>query len=302
LLEIQEAEQAEGYYVPVPLIPVKIKTGNCEFLDINTTADDNVDHLMGQILAKMNVPPRFQCLFFKGERLIPGKQLADYQISAGSVLILIVGGLPGGVAKRPRTTSTERSKALRVAEAKLQAEEFTKRDVDDQTAINLMRRAKILLEEGPETPAGLCGNLTPEEIANIQRFIDNDDERNGPAFYAKLLPYFVPEYRAFKATFDQHFWAKNALEKSWNVRMINLFMNMDCAMTRDGILQALDERRTNIKKQQEEHARALQMNAAVQQQMNNVLENPASIVQLLADPRLQAALAAVRAAPLNAVD
>ena len=73
-------------------------------------------------------------------------------------------------------------------------------------------------------------------------------------------------------------------------------------MTRDGILQALGDRRAAIKKQQEEHARNLQMNFAAQQQMNNVLENPESITQLLADPRLQAAFAAVTANPLNAVD
>jgi hypothetical protein len=199
--------------------------------------------------------------------------------------------------KRARITSTEKSKPLKVAAARIEAEEFIKREVTDPAALNIMTRARTLFNEGPETPALLCGNLTAEEIASLQRFIDEEEERNGPAFYMKLLPLFMPEFRQFKVIFEQLFLAKSAMERSWNYRMHNLFMNTDCSMTRDGITLALDERRTAIKKQQEEHERGLQMNAVVQQQMDNVLQNPQALLQLINDPRVQAALVAARANP-----
>jgi hypothetical protein len=203
--------------------------------------------------------------------------------------------------KRARTTSIERSKPLKVAAAKLEAEEFTKREVTEPAAIAVMNRAKALLNEGPDTPMSLCSNFGNADITNIQSFIDEEDERNGPTFYMKLLPHFVPEYRQYKQLCEQFLTAKLALEKSWNFRMITMFMNADCSMTRDNILSALDERRANIKRAEEEHQRNLQVNQqvmnAAQAQLQDVLQNPERLMQLMADPRVQAIMAGNRANP-----
>jgi hypothetical protein len=199
--------------------------------------------------------------------------------------------------KRARASASgERSKPLKLAAARIEAEEFTKREVTDQLAINIMARAKALLNDGPDTQVALCSNLNMEDITNIEKFMNEDDERNGPAFYLKLLPYFVPDIRQFRAIFEQHSTVKNAMEKSWNFRMHTLFMNADCSMTREGIAAALNERRIAIKKQEEERDRNLQINNAVQQQFNAALQDPQAIAHLLNDPRVQAMLGAARGA------
>ena len=212
--------------------------------------------------------------------------------------------LAGG--KRARATSTERSKALKLAAARIEAEEFVKRELTDPTAIAIMNRAKVLLNEGPDTTSVLCNSLGSVDITNIERFIDDEEERNGPTFYMKLLPHFVPEYRQFKQVYEHQSIAKSAMEKSWNFRMMTLFMNADCSMTRDGIAAALDERRTFLKRSAEEHERNVQVNAqvnaAAQQQLRDVLGNPQALAELVADPRVIQAILAARAASGEVVD
>jgi hypothetical protein len=129
--------------------------------------------------------------------------------------------------------------------------------------------------------------LSREQIAELRKFIEDDGERNGPAFYLKLLPHLVNNFRNFKDVYDQMTTGKIALERAFSYRMHLLFMSPEGHMTRDAIKEALDNRENDIKKQAMAAADAQARQADVQA----VLQNPQMLAQMLQNPQMQAMIA-----------
>jgi hypothetical protein len=177
-------------------------------------------------------------------------------------------------------------KPLKVAACRIDVEEHLKKPVRDATAVQMMTKAKELMDE-PNTTAGLCGGMTSDKIAEVRAWMDNESERNGPLFYAKLISFFVDGYNDFRITYDQWNCAKTALEKAFIYRMHVLFMTPEGVMTREALKDALDQREKAIGAVEKQ---ALE-NRTRQNDIAQAIHSPEVIAAMLQNPQVQAMIA-----------
>ena len=200
------------------------------------------------------------------------------------------------------------NKPLKVAATKIETDEALKKHVRDQSALEVMAKAQQLMV-APEATMELRKNLTKEEVAAIREWMETESERNGPAFYSKLIQFFVPGYAEFRTKYDQWTTAKVALEKAFAYRMHVLFMTPEGSLTREGIKDALDQRDQVLKAvekqiaeqrlRQNDVAQALQSQEAVAAMLQNP-QTYAMIAQMMNQPAPPPGTGA--GAGLNAMD
>jgi hypothetical protein len=180
---------------------------------------------------------------------------------------------------------------MKCAAARLDAEEHTRKTLTNEEAKDFMNKAKVLME-GPATAKELCDALNEDTVDALLQVIEEDGERNGPAFYSKLLVYFVPEFRDFKYMVEQLNTAKLSMEKAWTQRIFHLFMGTDGSLVRATLKEALDKRQSDLKKQADQQENQNQLQQQVNQQLNQHLNNPEVINALIQNPLVQQAVIA----------
>ena len=257
-------------------------TGKTITQDITTK--DGLDDVKAKIFEKTGTPMDKQRLVYVG------RHLEDVGMSSNRMepTIHLMLSLLGGGPKRPREdkSDTKNTKPLKVAAAKSDAAEYLKKNVTEATAVAMMRSARDFMA-GPPTAAQLCQNLTADQVATIRQWMADETKRNGPIFYSRLLQFFAEGYRAFRNTHDQLTAARIALERALAYRPLCLFMTLDGKMTRDGIVEALDQHEEALKRQAQHQADA----HARQQDVQNAIHNPEVIAALLRAPHVQQILA-----------
>ena len=152
---------------------------------------------------------------------------------------------------------------MKTASAKIDAEEALNKSVRGGTAREMMEKAHRLMSE-PNTCLELCATMSLQCVSRVRAWVDEEQERNGPAFYIKLAQFFIEGYLDFKTTFDQWSIAKSAVEKSWLYRSHVLFTSPEGALSREGIKSALDQREEELRKEPQRlmntrHARTIPM-------------------------------------------
>ena len=182
-------------------------------------------------------------------------------------------------------------KPLKVAACRIDVEEHLKKPMRDATAVHMMTKAKELMDV-PNTTAGLCGGMTSDKNAEVRAWMDNEAERNGPLFYAKLITFFVDGYNDFRITYDQWNCAKTALEKAFIYRMHVLFMTPEGVMTREAFKDALDQREKAIGAA-EKHAME---HRTRQNDIAQAIHSPEVIAAMLQNPQVQAMIAQMMSA------
>jgi hypothetical protein len=196
-------------------------------------------------------------------------------------------------AKRSHDGTPKAEKAgrpLKVAAAKIEAEDAVKKDVHERVAMTILEKARQLMT-GPDTTVEMCSGLSPDGVKAIRAWMDDEPERNGPLFYAKLAQFFVDGYREFKVTYDQWTLAKGAVDKAWIYRMHVLFMTPEGTMSREGIKSALDFREDELKKA----AQLAAQHQVRQTDIQNAMNNPQMIAAMLQNPQVQAMFAQMMA-------
>jgi hypothetical protein len=127
--------------------------------------------------------------------------LMDHNIQYGTTLdVTLVDALAGG-GKRPSSNPPDgatKSRGARLAFLKHAATELMKGEVSDPVALQFMKAAKALVDDGPASAEALCSHLTLADIRAIRDFEKDCSDKNGPQFFDKLLGYFVPEAKGLR--------------------------------------------------------------------------------------------------------
>ena len=144
---------------------------------------------------------------------------------------------------------------MKFASCAIKANEYLKQTVTHADAVALMRKAHELMD-GPNTATELCALLTREKISEIRSWMEDEGERNGHLFYAKLIQFFVDDYCEFKQVYDQLTTAKLAVDRAFSFRMHVIFTSADGTLTRQGLTEALAHRETAIRKEEKRTAEA----------------------------------------------
>ena len=272
----EDYQPGKGWYQ----VFVKDLSGKTITLDLSE--DDDVASMKAKIEEKTKVPVAEQRLVFCGKKL---EDIANVEKEGTIHLLLSLqgGGKRGASGAEKPESTTRANKPLKVAHAKIDAEEALKKEVDDPTAVRMMEKAKQFMQQ-PGSSIELCSSFSLDQVKAFRTWIDGEHERNGPAFYGKLVHFFADGYKDFRDQHEQWSRARNAIEKAFLYRMFVLFMTPDGTLSRESIKDALDRREIDVAHEMEQAV----ANQARQQDVNNMMMNPQVIAQMLQNPQVQA--------------
>ena len=143
---------------------MKTLTGKTITLDLSEQGD--VASMKAKINEKTKVPVAEQRLVFCGKKL---EDIANVDKEGTIHLLLsLQGGAKRGAsgAEKPEWT-TKASKPLKVAHAKIDAEEALKKELDDPTAVRMMNKANEFMQQ-PRTPEELFATFSQDQVKAVR--------------------------------------------------------------------------------------------------------------------------------------